>query len=199
MSRLNYSWVHLALRENGGDWDGFAAYSPDCRTEFKFGLENLENLNGFAFSPSKSEEQFKIEIAGDASDKGLFAFLYGDSSGTVARRRFTAKEAKESSTYREILVLHETYCPASAVQFSGKKIRHLTDNKAVEWILKIGHKLRIILVVSWRSRNDPLLQIADSGSLDFDDSSFSLDFNSFLVIMDSFGYLNLSLDAMAQF
>ena len=134
----------------------------------------------------------------------------------MARRMFTSKEAKESSTYREVLVLHETYCVPSAIKFSGKKIRHLTDNKAVEWILRIGsrsqriqklvvdiflacHSLKIFLVVSWRSRNDPLLQIADSGSRDFDPASFSLDFSSFMVIMDSSAEVDISVDAMAQF
>ena len=55
------------------------------------------------------------------------------------------------------------------------------------------------MLVSWRSRNDTRLQIADSGSRDFDGSSFSLDFSSFSVIFEAFAHVNLSVDAMAQF
>lgn len=214
MTRFNYAWIHSSLRFT--DWDGFSAYTAVCRKELMFWIENLGNLNGFPFSPSKSEDIFEIEVIGDASDKGLFAFQYGSEMETVARRMFTSKEARESSTYREILVLHETYCKPEAVKFAGKKIRHLTDNQAVSWILRSGsrnsriqklvveiylacHALQISLVVSWRSREDPLLQLADAGSRDFDASSFSLDFASFLVILESFSYLDLSVDAMAQF
>ena len=215
MTRTCYAWVHASLRSLGF-WDYFAPFSSGCRKELIFWLENIESLNGFPFSASKSEEQFEIEIIGDASDKGLFAFSYGDCCETVARRRFTGKEAMESSTFREILVLHDVYCSPDIGKFSNKRIRHLTDNKAVEFIFKAGsNKFRIHRMVvdiflscrshgislngSWRSRDDPLLQIADAGSKDFDGSSFSLDFDSFSVVLEAFSYVNLSVDAMAQF
>ena len=213
MTRTNYSWIQSSLQV--GDWDSFAGYTKDCRKEFMFWLENLDQLNGFSFSAHKSEDTFEMEIVGDASEVGLFAFKYGDVHETVARRMFSSWEARESSTYREVVVLHETYCSPEAVRLSGRRIRHLTDNKAVEWIFKTGsrnfkiqklvvevflacHSLQIFLVVSWRSRDDPLLQVADAGSRDFDGSSYSLDFSSFLVVLESFSYLNLSVDAMAQ-
>ena len=47
-------------------------------------------------------------------------------------------ESVESSTYREILLLHEVYCSPDAKKFENKRIRHLTDNKAVEFIFKAG-------------------------------------------------------------
>ena len=39
-----------------------------CKKERLFWLKNLHSLNGFPFSASKSEEQFELEIIGDASD-----------------------------------------------------------------------------------------------------------------------------------
>ena len=106
------------------------------------------------------------------------------------------------------------YCSPNVVKLSNKRIRHLTDNRAVEFIFKAGsnkfriHRLvvdiflscrthGILLTVSWRSRNDPLLQIADAGSRDFDGSSFGLDFASFSVILDAFSHVNLTVDAKA--
>ena len=215
MTRSCYAWVHASLSDLFL-WDSYAPFSCTCRKELIFWLENIESLNGYSFSASKSEEQFEMEVVGDASDKGLFAYSYGDTYETVARRKFTRKESKESSTYREILVLHEVYCSPDVGRLANKKIRHLTDNKAVEFIFKAGsnkfriHRMvvdiflscrshRILLNVSWRSRDDPRLQIADAGSRDFDGSSFSLDFASFSVILEAFSHVNLSVDAMAQF
>ena len=78
MTRTNYAWIHQSLLST--NWDGFAAYTKDCRTEFKFWLDYLVSLNGFPFSPSKTEDEFEFEMAGDASDKGLFAFCYNGPS-----------------------------------------------------------------------------------------------------------------------
>ena len=215
MTRSCYFWVHSFLR-NLGLWDAFAPLSSACKKELDFWIKNLVTLNGFPFSASKSEDQFELQIIGDASNKGLFAYSYGDSLVTLARRMFSRREALESSTYREVLVLHEVYCSPSAAKFSDMRIRHLTDNKAVEFIFKSGsrnpkiHGLvvdvflscrthRILLTVSWKSRDDPLLQIADTGSRDFDGSSISLDFASFSVILEAFSHVDLTVDAMAQF
>ena len=99
---------------------------------------NLSSLNRYPFTASKSVDEFEIEIVGDASDRGLFAFSYGETLTTLGRRMFTVKEAEESSTYREILVLHKVYCSAEVDRFSNRRIRHLTDNLAVEWIFKSG-------------------------------------------------------------
>ena len=85
-----------------------------------FWIQNLSGLNGYPFNASKSEDKFEIEIIGDASDRGLFAFSYGDGFETLGRRLFTVKEAKESSTYREVLVLHEVYCSAEVGRFSKR-------------------------------------------------------------------------------
>ena len=60
------------------------------------------------------------------------------------------------------------------------------------------HQHQTHLSVSWRFRDHPLLQIADSGSRDFDGSSVSLDFDSFAVILNAFSHVHLSVDAMAQ-
>ena len=213
MTRVNYSWVHSSLASGG--WDAYAAYPATCRRELEFRIKNLVNLNGFSFSASKSESQFEIEIAGGASDQRLYAFQYEDSVETIARRLFTRQEVKESSTYREMLVLHEIYCSPDAARLAKCRIRHLTDNKAVEFIFKSGsknprihkrvvdiflscHSHQISLTVSWRSRDDPLLQISDSGSRNFDGSSFSLDFSSSSILMEACSHVNLTIDAMAQ-
>ena len=159
--------------------------------------------------------QFQYELCGDASQKGLFCFQYSSSEEVVLRRLLTSDEKKKSSTFREMLVLHEVYAKSSIEKYSGLVLRHLVDNQAVMWIMSVGsrnpelqimvkeiflncRKWDVRLVVEWRSRDDPLLKIADVGSKDFDDSCYSLDFESFSALMDFFSHLRLDVDAMAH-
>ena len=92
--------------------------------------------------------------------------------------------------------------------FRGGVVRHLTDNKCVESICRIGSRvpalhsiavalymkcgeLNITLLVEWRSRDDPLIAFADVGSRLFDESSYSLDFNSFMRLVEAFPHVSL--------
>merc|ERR1711994_1052013 len=101
-------------------------------------------------------------------------------------------------------------------KFIGKKILLLTDNSAVVDILSNGSRkpellemavdiynkckrFKVILDVEWRPRTHYLLQLADEGSKSFDSSSFSLDFNSFAIILEYFPEVEIKVDAMAEF
>ena len=105
-----------------------------------------------------------------------------------------------------MLVLLEVYAQDTIQKYAGLILRHLVDNQAVIWIMSVGSrnqelqkmvknifrnckKWNVRLVVEWRSREDPLLKIADVGSKHFDDSCFSLNFDSFSALMDYFSYL----------
>ena len=109
----------------------------------------------------------------------------------LLHRPFTAEEKKESSTYRELLALRDIYVTDLCSSFKGQVVRHLTDNKAVESVMVVGSRVPklqemvvsiyrkckeadVTLLVEWRSREYPLIQVADSGSRLFDESSYSL-------------------------
>ena len=98
---------------------------------------------------------------------------------------------------------------------SGMRIVHYTDNQAVKSIIEIGSKKphllqialdifhackekKIRLTVEWKPRDHPLLQHADFGSKSFDESAYSLDFNSFLVILEFFNNVTIDVDVMAN-
>ena len=213
MTRTCYGWLKKNLERVS--WNGYAAFPGNCREELSFWIDNIEILNGFLFSSRKEELQFQYELCGDASQKGLFCFQYSSSEEVVLRRLLTSDEKKKSSTFREMLVLHEVYAKSSIEKYSGLVLRHLVDNQAVMWIMSVGsrnpelqimvkeiflncRKWDVRLVVEWRSRDDPLLKIADVGSKDFDDSCYSLDFESFSALMDFFSHLRLDVDAMAH-
>ena len=102
----------------------------------------------------------------------------------------------QSSTYRECLVILSIYTDSNSPMssFKGRQILHLTDNKGVVSIFtidsprpalqamalkvfKVANSLGMKLFFSWKSRDDPTMQLVDKGSrgpwLDFD--NFSLD------------------------
>ena len=58
---------------------------------------------------------------------------------------------------------------------------------------------KIRLSVEWKPRDHPLLQHADLGSKSFDESAYSLDFSSFLVILEYFNDVSIDIDVMANF
>ena len=53
--------------------------------------------------------------------------------------------------------------------------------------------------VEWKPREHPWIQHADLGSKSFDPSSYSLDFNSFIIILEFFSEVSIDVDAMANF
>ena len=99
--------------------------------------------------------------------------------------------------------------------FKEQVVRHLTDNKVVAVVMRIGSRVQAIqdivlaifsrcwnlwitLLVEWRSRDDLVIQVADEGSRLFDESTYGLNFDSFSVLLSFFGHLSLEVDCMAQ-
>ena len=58
-------------------------------------------------------------------------------------------------------------------------------------------RLNITLFVEWRSRDDPFLVHADFGSRMFDQSSYSLDYDSFMAMVEFFNF-HLDVDGFAD-
>ena len=199
---------------NSFSWDYWQNLTPEVIDELTFWKINLRSLSGYSFSPSLSQIDVKFEVALDASGVGVFGYLVGDKQ-VLLKRGFTLEEKKESSTYRELVALRDIYLSDFAVDLKGQVVRHLTDNKAVESIMRIGSSkpklqdmaisiykksrdFNFTLLVEWRSREDPLIKFADEGSRLFDQSSYGLNFESFLYVINYFGHLQLEVDCMAQ-
>ena len=151
----------------------------------------------------------------DASSRGMFGYQLSTKYEVILRKIFTAEEAKASSTVRELLALKNIYTSDLALRFSGLNVVHYTDNMAVQTIMEIGSKkphlleivleifhackaMNIRLSVVWKPRDHPLLQHADLGSKSFDETAYSLDFSSFMVIMEYFNDVSIDVDAMAN-
>ena len=125
------------------------------------------------------------------------------------------EEMKYCLTVRELLALKNIYTDVVADGFPGMRVVHYTDNQAVKSIIEIGSKKphllqialdifhackekKIRLTVEWKPRDHPLLQHADFGSKSFDESAYSLDFNSFFVILEFFNNVTIDVDVMAN-
>ena len=78
----------------------------------------------------------------------------------------------------------------------GSRVPKLQD--MVVSIYRKCKEFNVTLLVEWRSREDPLIQVADQGSRLFDESSYSLNHESFMFLLEHFRYLPLDVDCMSQ-
>ena len=213
MTRCTYSFIMDNV--NKFSWSYHVALSGSCKVELQFWVANLVSLNGFHFTPKMTMIDIDYNVVSDASELGVFGYEFALNYEIVLRRMFTSEEKKGSSTLREMIALRDIYMSSAADRYSGKTVRHLTDNQAVPRIVTVGSRnpklqdialnlylrckqLNITLMVEWRSREDPLLVHADIGSKLFDQSSFSLDFSSFSAVLEFFNFLQLDVDCMAE-
>ena len=213
MTRVSY--LFLMHNVDRHSWNFFVSISPEVISELQFWQKNIVELNGFQFHVDMTMIDIGQDVAADASNIGLFGFKFvSNDYDIVLRRMLTNEERKKSSTHREMLGVHEIYATDKADQFMNSIVRHSTDNKAVVEILDHGsrkpelhamavdiflncRKKNITLFVEWKPRTHPLLVHADWGSRLFDQSSYSLDLDSFYVVLDFFR-INIEVDCMAD-
>ena len=77
-------------------------------------------------------------MASDASGVGVFGYLVDNSERVFLSRASTADKRRESSKYRELLALRDIYLLDYSINLKDQVVRHLTDNKSVESIMRIG-------------------------------------------------------------
>ena len=212
-TRRTYCW--MAAKLEIGYYGSRYVLDHDVKEELMFWFHNLERLNGYSFSPELSTCEARLVVVSDASEMGLFAFQYVDKYEILAARRFTEEESKSSSTKRELLALHAVYVSNAADKFINCKVVHYTDNQAIESIMEIGSRkaelqslvLEIVeacrekrteLKVIWKPRDHYLLKHADLGSKAFDDGDYTLDFNSFSLILETFPEVRFDVDCMSN-
>lgn len=212
-TRKTYCW--MAAKLEFGYYGSRFVLDDEVKKELMFWFDNLERFNGYSFSPELSTCEARLVVVSDASEMGLFAFQYFDKYEIIAARRFTEEEAKMSSTKRELLALHAVYVSNAADKFKNSKVDHYTDNQAVESIMEIGSRkpelqnlvLEIVeacrekrteLKVVWKPRDHFLLKHADLGSKSFDDGDYTLDFNSFSLLLETFPEVRFDVDCMSN-
>ena len=190
--------------------------SDEVMGDLRFWHENIKDLNGFPVDKKPSCMETRMTMVSDASEDGAFSyFVYHDNFNVLVRQVFSEEERVTSSTHRELLALQFTYSSPIIEKLRGHSIVHLCDNMAVSEICAKGSKRphlqqmalniyrnckkhEVSLEVQWRPRSHPLLAFADQGSKSFDNSSFSLDFQSFGVLVSIFHDVHITVDCFAE-
>ena len=161
-------------------WEWKLRLSEEARDELKFWAENLVSLNSSPLRRSQVPVLVNFLLAGDASGVGGFLGNFS-SNETLLSLPFSPEQMEQSSTWRELFVLHSFYTSKGAERFRGKTILHLCDNAGVSAIIRKGspraalaemsrdiflacRKLDIELIVNWESREAELMGLADEGS-----------------------------------
>ena len=190
--------------------------SEEVIGDLLFWNDNLRELNGHPIEKKLSCTTTRMTMVSDSSEEGAFVyFVYHDNFNVLVRQAFTTEERTTSSTHRELLALQFTYRHPIIEKLRGHSIVHLTDNQAVSEICAKGSKkphlqkialdiyknckdYKVTLEVLWRPRSHPLLVFADQGSKSFDQSSYSLDFQSFGILVSVFDDVQISVDCFAE-
>ena len=120
-------------------WESDTQLSGAACEELKFWIDNIRSINGFPLSPKfPSLTSCKI-TAGDASGTGYYSAEFSNSSETLVTRKFTDEEISGSSTFRECLVVWDTFFASdSRFKFSNSTVVHYTDNQGVVSIFTKG-------------------------------------------------------------
>ena len=103
--------------------------------------DNLSQVSKFPICEGLSSTPVSYETASDASGVGHFAYLVGGGGTALASRAFTEEEQIQSSTWRELASVHETWTDSKVLSmFQGSRVAHYSDNKAVAAILHGGSR-----------------------------------------------------------
>ena len=197
-------------------WSSIIAITGLARFEVRWWLENLESVSRFPIQGFLSTTPVSYEVASDASGVGHFAYLVGGSRVRLAARAFTEEERGQSSTWRELAAVRDTWTNTEVLrQFKGCRVSHYTDSQAMASVLTKGSRntklhpmvmevalaLRqysIVMEAVWRSREDGMIQWADIGSRDFHKDDISLDFDTMSEIYERFGDFDVDTFASAS-
>ena len=115
-------------------------------------------------------------FAEDASGVGGFLGNFS-SNETLLSLPFSKEQMEQSSTWRELFVLHAFYTSRQAEALRGKTILHLCDNVGVSLIIRKGfpkavlaemsrdiflacRKLDFELIVNWESREAEVMTMS---------------------------------------
>jgi hypothetical protein len=103
-------------------WSSYIKLSDLAGFQLNWWLDNLEVLNGFPICKEPIIVKFEFSVAGDSSDGAFFVYKV-NSKQRFFSRPFTAVESQESSTFKELTAVHETWTNKDILaEFSGKTV-----------------------------------------------------------------------------
>ena len=130
MTRSLYS-----ILEDRQSWYEALQFSPEAKAELLFWESNLENYNAQPIWHSPSAVRV---VYSDASNSGFGGYVV-EHGGCVSHGQWTAEEAQESSTWRELSAVYLVLASV-APKLANERVRWFTDNQNVVVILQVGSR-----------------------------------------------------------
>ena len=196
-------------------WESWVRLDELARFELQWWRSNVRGVSKYPISGKLSTTVVAEEVASDGSALGHFCYSVGGGV-RLAGRPFNAWEQAQSSTYRELLAFKETWTSEEVLaRFEGKRVAHLTDSKAMCYIIERGSRNRrlqpmvveatlalrgwgIHMEALWRSRDEGVIRVADLGSRDYHHDDISFDFQTFSMVVERFGEFDVDCFAASH-
>ena len=91
--------------------------------EFKFNTKGCKTR--LRVTEAAFRNSFDVEAIHPFNDVWLYSYCLGGDGTTLAARAFTSEEQKQTSTWRELAAIHETWTDHKVLNFfKGSKVVH---------------------------------------------------------------------------
>lgn len=127
--------VNVVDPHNYDTYDNKCDLSQEARDELEFWNKNLWSLRARSLAAHKSRQL--VMVFSDASDTGMGAYVSIDGIEHVSHVKWTPKETKNSSAWRELKAV-EVALTSFGHKLRGRGIQWNTDNKAITAIIPKG-------------------------------------------------------------
>ena len=126
--------------KNAKTWFSYIVLSQLSLSQLRWWIKNLPQFSEYPICKKPTIVRFEFSIASDASDRGFFAYKVA-SKQRVFSRPFTLVESEESSTFKELTAIHDTWMDETNLrEFEGETVGHYTDKKGCVCILGGGSR-----------------------------------------------------------
>ena len=194
-------------------WTSFIKLDKNSVYEIEWWRDNLKYFSSYPIVIDDTSVHVDCKVSSDASGSGYFVVNL-DKSIMLKTDAFSQFESLQSSTYRELRAVHQTYTdPEILSRFAGLTVCHYTDSKSVANILYKGSKVHLLnvmvreiflalrnhvikLVTYWVSRENQYIKLADLGSRENRSDDYSLSSDCLKSVLIHFP--KITFDAMAS-
>ena len=194
-------------------WTSYIKLDKYSVYEVEWWRDNLKHFSSYPIIIDNTSVHVDCKISSDASGSGYFVVNL-DKSIMLKSEAFTQFESLQSSTYRELRALYQTYTdPIILSKFAGLTLCHYTDSKSVANILYKGSRVHLLnvmireiflalrhhvikLVTYWVSRENQYIKMADLGSRENRSDDYSLSSDCLKSVLKNFP--KVTFDAMAS-
>ena len=110
-----------------------------AKQEVLWWSENVREVGKYPIVNPATSTVTECQVVSDGSGTGGFYSYEVETQKRLAGRSYTSHESKQSSTYGELVAIHDTWTiEVNLEKFRRKKVCHFSDNKALVFIIAKG-------------------------------------------------------------